>query len=97
MAEVSGLITLDALVRKILVKKKRGNDMYNRYLQIMTDCMQHLNFHYLGAVKTTALEVNQLNKTVTYPDDYVNYVSLSIDDGKGRMWAFIKDGELLIT
>jgi len=97
MPEVSGLITLDALVRKLLVKKRRGNELYLRYLQVLADGMQELNQHYMGAVKTSTLEVNTLNKTVSYPDDYVNYVSLSIDDGKGRMWTFTKDGELLIT
>jgi hypothetical protein len=97
MSEVSGLITLDALVRKLLVKKKRGNEMYLRYLQILTDGVQELNQNYIGAVKTSALEVNTLNKTVSHPNDYINYISLSVDDGRGRMWTFTKDDELLIT
>lgn len=95
MSNVSGLTTLDAFVRKLLVKKKKGNEMYLRYLTMAADAMQKLNFGYLGSVKTVELDVNTDTNTVDYPDDYIDYVSLSIDDGDGKMWTYTKDGNIL--
>ena len=94
MAEVSGLTTVDKLIRKLLFKKGKGNEDYLQYLAIITDGVQDLNFHYLGSVKSEAIEV--VDDSISFPFDYVNYVSLSVDDGKGRMWTFTRDDKINI-
>lgn len=93
MAEVSGLTTVDKLVRKLLFTKGRGNEDYLQYLAIISDGVQDLNFHHLGLVKSSVVGVS--NGAVAYPYDYVNYVSLSVDNGRGRMWTFTRDDKIL--
>lgn len=97
MAEISGLTTLDKLARKILFKKREGNENYLRYLSVLTEGLQRLNYHYVGHVKTDTLSVDTDTNTVDYPDDYVNYVSLSVADDIGKMWTFTRDEKIFLT
>ena len=97
MAEVSGLTTLDKIVRKILFHKQEANENYMRYLSILTSGLQELNFHYVGHVKTSTLSVDTETNVVTYPTDYVNYVSLSVADDIGKMWTFTRDDKIFLT
>jgi hypothetical protein len=97
MAEVSGLITVDKFVRKLLHKKRVGNEEYLRYLTIIADGLQKLNFQYIGSSKTSLLEVNTDAKIVSYPGDYVNYVSLSVEDSAGKMWTFTRDDGIILN
>jgi hypothetical protein len=94
VAEVSGLTTVDKLIRKLLFKKGKGNEDYLQYLAIIADGVQDLNFHHIGLVKSVAVEV--ADDSISFPFDYVNYVSLSVDDGRGRMWTFTRDDEITI-
>ena len=95
MAEVSSLTTVDKFVRKLLHKNRVGNAEYNRYLTLVVDGIQRLNFNYLGTYKTEKLSVDTDTKTVDYPDDCVRYISLSVDDGDGKMWTFTFDNKIL--
>ena len=96
MAEVSGLTTVDKLIRKVLFKKGADNSNYNQYLAIVADGVQELNFHHLGVVKTVLLDVDTDDNVIDYPTDYVNYVSLSVEDGGGKMWTFTRDDKIFV-
>ena len=94
--EVSGYISFDVFIRKLLLKKRVGNEMYNKYMQVIADGFQGLGMNHGGVLKSVEVDVNQATGTVTYPADYVDYVSLSIEDN-GKMWTFTKDNKIVIT
>lgn len=97
MAEVSGRTTVDRFIRKMLYKKGSDNSNYVQYLAIISDGIQRLNFHHLGTYRSVLLDVDTTDDTVDYPTDYVKYISLSVDDGDGKMWTFTRDDTLIIT
>jgi len=97
MAEVSGLTTVDKFVRKLLFKKQVGNENYARFITFIADGLQQLNFHHLGAVKTSLLSVDTDTKVIDYPEDYVGFVSLSVADNSGKMWTFTRDNRIFVV
>lgn len=96
MAEISGLLSLDKFVRKVMFKMKKENDNYFRYLMIAQDGLRHLFMHKLGYFTHVKLTVDSDTNTIDFPTDYVHYVSLSIPDD-GRMWTLTRDDSLVPT
>lgn len=96
MAEISGILSLDKFVRKMLVKMARTQDDYLRYLMIAQDGLRHLFMHKLGYITNTRLTVDTDTNTADFPADYVGYVSLSVPDD-GRMWTLTRDDSLIAT
>lgn len=96
MAEISGLLSLDKFVRKMLFKMSQPNDAYLRYLMIAQDGLRHLFMHKLGYMKNVKLTVDTDTNTIDFPTDYIAYVSLSVPD-EGRMWTLTRDDRLITT
>lgn len=90
MANVSSLISLDAFVRRLLLKEGKDNGHYIRYMQIATDGLKDLYIHHFDVEVTSVVTVDTNTNTFAYPNDYVRYTMIGtpID---GRWWYFTRD------
>ena len=90
MANISSLISLDAMVRRLLGKEGKDNEDYLRYMQIACDGLREFHIHDFNIEVTAVVDVNTTNNTFSYPLDFVRYTQIAtpID---GRWWVYTKD------
>jgi len=97
MANISGLISLDAFVRRLLGKEGKDNDDYLRYMQIACDGLRDMYIHDFEVEVTKIVTVNASTNRFSFPDDYVRYTAIAtpID---GKWWSYTKeDGMVPLT
>jgi hypothetical protein len=96
MAQRNGLISLQAFLHKYFHKVGVDEDQFHRYHTIAADGLRDLHIHHLPIVKTTTLTIDGTNYTADYPDDYIDYVFLAVeDDDEGRWWIFTRDNTMV--
>lgn len=90
MANISGLIPLDAFVRRLLAKEGEDNDNYMRYMQIACDGIRDMYIHDFHVEVTKVVTVDSTTNTFNFPTDYVRYVAIAtpID---GRWWTYTRE------
>lgn len=96
MAEISGTITVNKFVDKMLFKLGKNHDEYLRYLQITLDGLRHLFMHKVGYITNTKQTIDTDTNTVDFPDDFIGLVSLSVPS-EGRMWTLTRDDTIVPT
>jgi len=96
MAEISGVMTVNKFVLKMLFKMNKNNDEYLRYLQIALDGLRHLFMHKVGYITNTKKTIDTDTNTVDFPDDFVGLISLSVPSD-GRMWTLTRDDTIVPT
>jgi hypothetical protein len=96
MAEVSGVITVNKFVAKMLFKSGKNDDEHLRYLQIALDGLKQLFLQKVGYITNTKATIDTDTNTVDLPDDFMGLISLSIPDS-GRMWTLTRDDSLIPT
>lgn len=78
----SGYVNLDYIVAQVMSDRGIDDRGYERILQKAIDGYQQLNFNdVLTNLKTVEITVDSQN-TAKFPNDYVNYVSIALTDGK---------------
>jgi hypothetical protein len=90
MANISGQISLDAFVRRLLAKEGEDNDNYMRYMQIACDAIRDMHIHDFHIEVTKVVTVDSSTNTFSFPTDYVRYVAIAtpID---GRWWTYTRE------
>jgi len=97
MANISGLISLDAFVRRLLGKEGKDNEDYIRYMQIACDGLRDMYIHDFEVEVTKVVSPNANTKRFSFPADYVRYTAIAtpID---GEWWSYTKeDGMVPLT
>jgi len=94
MAERNRLISLDGFLKKYLAKRGIDEDEYHRYRIIVQDGLSDLSIHHMPIVKKTELTVSTTTNTASFPSDYIDYVSLSIEVD-GRWWPITRDDSIV--
>jgi len=96
MAQRNGVITLSAFIKKYFFKLGIDEGEFHRYYVIGADGLRDLHVHHLPIMKTATLSIDGTNFTADYPDDYIDYVFVAIEDeDKGRWWTFTRDDEMV--
>lgn len=96
MANISGVITVNRFVEKMLFKTGQNHDEFLRYLQITLDGVRTLFTQKVGYITNTKQTIDTDTNTVDYPDDYIGLISLSVPDN-GRMWTLTRDDGIVPT
>lgn len=96
MAQRSGTITLQAFLHKYFMKLKSDEGEFHRYYVIAQDGLKELNLYHLDIMKSTTLSIDSTNFTADYPDDYIDYVRLVVEnESLGRWWSFTRDDDMV--
>lgn len=93
MAQRIGVITLQSFLRKYFLKKNIDEDQFHRYHVIAADGLRDLSIHHLPVSKTTTLSIDGTNFTSDFPDDFIDYTFIAIEDD-GRWWTFTRDDKM---
>ena len=79
---MNGYVNLDYVVAQVMSDRNIDDRGYERILQKVIEGYQMLNFtDTLANLKTVKITVDSQN-VARFPDDYVNYVSIALTDGK---------------
>jgi len=95
MADTSGILTLNDVVDRFLVKNKLPKDDYFVYLEHATDCYRELNLHHGSEYKQSVVTADSLGR-VTMPTDLVDLIGVYVPY-RGRRWFFTYDDNLVTT
>jgi hypothetical protein len=96
MAYRSGTTTLQKLLHKMFFKLKQDEGEFHRYYVIAQDGLRDLNIYHQDKVKATTLSIDTTNFTADYPDDYVDYVQVVVEnETKGRWWSITRDDDMV--
>ena len=93
MANISSLISLDAFVRRLLLKEGKDNDDYMRYMQISCDGLRDMNTHDFQVELTKVVTVNSSTNTFAFPTDFVRYLAIATVIN-GRWWVYTRDDKM---
>lgn len=98
MAQRAGVITLQAFLHKYFVKRGVDEGDFHRYHVIAADGLRDLHIHHMPIVKKTTLTIDSTNYTASFPDDYIDYVFIAIEDtdaANGRWWTFTREDTMV--
>lgn len=95
MADINGLITLKSLVEELIFKQKKDKSYYKRYMQFAIDGMRDFSLFQSKAITTKKLTMNNLG-IITFPTDYLSFLSLSMPYG-GKMWTLTRRDDMVST
>lgn len=94
MAKRSGVITLQAFLKKYFFKMGIDEGEFHRYHVILADGLRELAIHHLPIAKTSTLDVDTDSQTADFPDDFIDYVFIAIEK-EGRWWVFTRDDSMV--
>jgi len=89
MAQRNGLITLQAFLHKYFQKVGIDEDDFDRYHKIGCEGLKELSIFHLPMVTNAVLSIDTTNYTADYPDDYINYLAIAVENG-GKWWTFTR-------
>jgi len=94
MADTSGIVTIDYVLKSFLNLKGWGTADYDRYKQIMIEGFSDLNVFHTDYVQTVQATVNSVNQ-FRIPSDYIDWVGVEIDLN-GEYWPLDHNKKLII-
>lgn len=94
MAQRNGVISLQAFIHKYFHKVGVDEGEFHRYYVIGAEGLRDLSIYHLPTVKSVVLTIDSTNYTASFPDDYINYVMLAVEDN-GRWWTFTRDNNMV--
>ncbi|MFA5409585.1 MAG: hypothetical protein WC343_12515 [Bacilli bacterium] len=95
MAHTTGFKELKQVVKKGL-RLAKSND-YDLYFELAIDCYRNLRLKHVKQGRIISkLSVNSPLKTVSFPEDMVDYIGIAIIDN-GKYWYLTKDKDINIS
>lgn len=94
MADRNGTVTLKAFVKKTLMKWGKDPSEEHRMHIIAADCLKKFYTYDLPIASETQLTINATYLTADYPDDYVDYIQISIERD-GKWWSFTRNDDMV--
>lgn len=76
------VVTLDAIIRNLLMKRGYSFHWYIRFAVYAKDCLRILSEDDLQVMNTVKLPVDANTNAVDLPDDYMDYVRIGIETGQ---------------
>ena len=74
--------SLDYIVKNFLLKKGYPLHWYMQFMVYASDCLRDITFDDLRVINTKILPVNQAINTAELPEDYQDYVNVSVMVGQ---------------
>jgi hypothetical protein len=75
-------ISLDAIVRNFIMKRRYSFHWYMEFLVYATECLRELSMDDLKVVNTMKLAVDSNTNAVDLPHDYMDYIEVGIQTGQ---------------
>jgi len=94
MAQRNGLITLQSFLHKYFAKVMIDEDEMDRYHIIGCEGLKELSIHHLPMVTNAVLTIDTTNYTADYPDDYINYLAVAVEQN-GKWWTFTRSHKMV--
>jgi len=94
MAQRNGVISLQSFIKKYFFKRGMDEGLLHRYRVIAADGLRELHINHLPITQTAVLTIDTTNYTADYPDDYVNYVLIGVEDN-GKWWTFTREDDMV--
>lgn len=76
------VVTLDAIVRNFIMKRKYTIHWYMEFLVYATEALRELSMDDLKVVNTVKLPVDTNTNAVNLPNDYLDYVEVGVEAGQ---------------
>lgn len=92
----SGVIQLEKLVHRILLKSKDTTDDYIIVLQHVIDGIREIYMYHDQVPTYQKFTLDATLNSLDYPDDYIGFIALGIPYN-GRLWTFTEDKTLVVT
>ena len=86
-------VKLDEIVSSLLNEMDSSIHHKRRLYDIGVDILRLLNLDVLGKIKTEIVNVNK-NRTVSFPQDYINYLKIGVSNSRGEIATFTRNKDL---
>lgn len=97
MADTSGLKTIDAVVKEMLLKWQKPLGNYTRYFAHTIDAIRRENLIDMEEGKRLVkLDVNTDINVVNFPSDLVKFINIGVPEG-GEVWWLTKKNDIITT
>lgn len=87
--------TIQDAVKGIL--QREGDTLgvnYLKYMSVAKDIYRELNLHAIRETKRAWIQVDKKTNRITFPDDYLFFSSISVEDECGRLIPLVINGNL---
>jgi hypothetical protein len=95
MANISGYINLGQVVDSLINEQDISRKQRERLLQVSIEGFSELITYHMNFFKEAWLPVSATLGAVDFPSDYVDFISIGINDG-GQFRSYTKDDNIII-
>ena len=77
-------IPLESVINDYIIESEQSNNKFFKLFHLAFRCMDDLGMDFFYSIKSVILTVNA-NKTITLPNDYLQYTKFGIKNGRGEI------------
>jgi aryl carrier-like protein len=86
-------VKLDEVIASLLNEMDTSLHHRRRLFDLGVDALRELNLDVKGRIRTTVIDVNS-NKTVDYPQDYINYIKIGVPNDRGEIATLVRNKDM---
>ena len=94
MADTAATVSIQAIVKRFILKYKVNEDDFVNYLEHAADCLRDLNISHLPYFQQSSLTLDSVGK-VAFPTDMIDFISVGVIEGD-VYYTFIQSPDLSV-